>query len=80
MPAFNVAVLVILAVVLPLLFVPHLHMLSGLSSMAFMSTLLVTLSIAACAVADPSRHELPEQVLHLPCVLYLSSSTSPRCT
>ena len=46
----------------PLLFIPSLKRLSVLSSMGFLSTVLVTLAVGAAAVVDPHRRAIPQQV------------------
>ena len=46
----------------PLLFIPTMRRLAMLSSMGFVSTVLVTLSVAAAAVVDPQRKAIPQQV------------------
>ena len=46
----------------PLLFILSMRRLSVLSSMGFLSTVLVTLAVGAAAVVDPHRRAIPQQV------------------
>ena len=58
----HMSVLLTTVTVTPLLFIPTMRRLALLSSLGFLSTVLVTLSVAAAAVVDPHRKAIPQQV------------------
>ena len=58
----HTGVLLTTITITPLLFIPTMRRLAMLSSMGFVSTVLVTLSVAAAAVVDPHRKAIPQQV------------------
>ena len=65
----HMSVLLTTITITPLLFIPTMRRLAVLSSMGFLSTVLVTLSVAAAAVVDPHRKAIPQQVRLLLCGL-----------
>ena len=58
----HTGVLLTTITITPLLFIPTMRRLAMLSSMGFVSTVLVTLAVAAATVVDPHRKAIPQQV------------------
>jgi len=58
----HTGVLLTTITITPLLFIPTMRRLAMLSSMGFVSTVLVTLAVAAATVVDPHRKAIPHQV------------------
>ena len=61
----HTGVLLTTITITPLLFIPTMRRLAMLSSMGFISTVLVTLAVAAATVVDPHRRAIPQQVREL---------------